>query len=98
MNEGPIPCLVPAPRWRLGEEKFSKRLKKISGFPGALPTVLNRLRRPMADTRHAVGAVAAPDRPAVLNGNVVGWVEPDTLAAADQALLAANAFALTKKE
>lgn len=54
----------------------------ISGFPGTLLTVLNGLRRAAADTRHAVGAVAAPDRPAVLNGNVVGRAEPDTLSAA----------------
>lgn len=54
----------------------------ISGFPAALFAVLNGLRRTMADTGHAVGAVAAPDRPAVLNGNVVGRAEPDTLAAA----------------
>lgn len=82
MNEGPIPCVVSAPRWRLGEEKFSKHLEMISGFPDALFAVLNGLRRTMTDTRHAVGAVAAPDRPAVLNGNVVGRAEPDTLAAA----------------
>lgn len=82
MNEGPIPCLAPPSRWRLGEEKFSKRLEMISGFSGALLTVLNGLRRTMTDTRHAVGAVAVPNRPAVLNGNVVGRAEPDTLAAA----------------
>ena len=82
MNEGPIPCLVPAPRWRSGEEKFSKRLEMISGFPDAFLAVLNGLRRTMADTRHAVGAVAAPDRPAILERDVVCWAEPDTLAAA----------------
>lgn len=54
----------------------------ISGFPDALFAVLNGLCRTMADTRHAVGAVAVPDRSAVLNGNVVGRAEPDTLAAA----------------
>ena len=82
MDEGPIPCPVSAPRWRLGEETFSKRLEMISGFPDALLAVLNSLRRAMADTRHAVGAIAAPDRSAVLNGDVVGRAEADTLAAA----------------
>lgn len=54
----------------------------ISGFSDALLAVLNGLRRTMADTRHAVGAVAAPDGPAILDSDVVGRAEPGTLAAA----------------
>ena len=63
-------------------KNFSKRLKMISGLPEALLAVLNGLHWTMADARHTVGAVAAPDGPTVLNGNVVGRAEPDTLAAA----------------
>lgn len=44
----------------------------ISGFPDALLAVLNGLRRTMADARHAVGAVAAPDGFSVLDHDIVG--------------------------
>ena len=54
----------------------------IPGLAQALFAVLDGFRRAAADARHAVGAVAAPDRLAVLNCDVVRWAEPGTLAAA----------------
>ena len=48
----------------------------------ALFAVLDGLGRTAADARHAVGTVAAPDRLAVLNRDVVRWAEPGTLTAA----------------
>ena len=48
----------------------------------ALFAVLDGFRAAAADARHAVGAVAAPDRLAVLNRNVVRWAKPGTLTTA----------------
>lgn len=54
----------------------------IPGLAQALLPVLDGFRRTAADARHAVGAVATPDRLAVLNRDVVRWAEPGTLTAA----------------
>ena len=54
----------------------------IPGLAQALFTVLDGFRRAAADAGHAVGAVAAPDRLAVLNRDVVHRAEPGTLTAA----------------
>ena len=54
----------------------------IPGLAPALFAVLDGFRGTAADARHAVGAVAAPDRLAVLNRDVVRWAEPGTLTAA----------------
>ena len=54
----------------------------IPGLAEALFAVLDGLRRTVADARHAVGAVAAPDRLAVLNHDVVHRAEPGALTAA----------------
>ena len=54
----------------------------IPGLAQTLFAVLDGFRGIAADARHAVGAVAAPDRLAVLNHNVVRWTEPGTLTAA----------------
>ena len=61
---------------------FLKRLEMIPGLAQALFTVLDGFRRAVADARHAVSAVAAPDRLAVLNRDVVRWADPGTLTAA----------------
>ena len=61
---------------------FSKRLKMIPWPSQALFSILDGFRRAAADARHAVGAVAAPDRLAVLNRDVVRWAELGTLTAA----------------
>ena len=55
----------------------------IPGLAQALFSVLNGFRRTIADTGHAVGAVAAPDRLAVLDGDVVRRAERGTLPAAN---------------
>ena len=54
----------------------------IPGLAQTLFAVLDGFRATAADARHAVGAVAAPDRLAVLYGDVVRWAEPGTLTAA----------------
>ena len=54
----------------------------IPGLAQTLFAVLDGFRGIAADARHAVGAVAAPDRLAVLNRDVVRWAEPGTLTAA----------------
>ena len=54
----------------------------IPGLAQALFAVLNGFCRAVTNARHAVGAVAAPDRLAVLNRDVVRWAEPGTLTAA----------------
>ena len=54
----------------------------IPGLSHALFAVLDGFRTAAADTGHAVGTVAAPDRLAVLNRDVVRWAEPGTLTAA----------------
>ena len=54
----------------------------IPGLAPALFAVLDGLGRTAADARHAVGTVAAPDRLAVLNRDVVRWAELGTLTAA----------------
>ena len=54
----------------------------IPGLAKALFAVLDGLGRTAADTGHAMGAVAAPDRLSVLDRDVVRWAEPDTLTAA----------------
>ena len=54
----------------------------IPGLAQALFAVLDGFRGTAADARHAVGAVAAPDRLAVLNRDVVRRAEPGTLTAA----------------
>ena len=51
---------------------FLQRLKMIARLAAALPAVLDGLRGTVADAGHAVGAAAAPDGPAVLQGNIVG--------------------------
>ena len=61
---------------------LSKRIEMISGLAPTLFTVLNGFRGTAADARHAVGAVVAPDRLAVLNRDVVRRAEPCTLTAA----------------
>ena len=54
----------------------------IPGLAEALFAVLDGLRRTVADARHAVGAVAAPDRLAVLDRDAIRWAEPGALTAA----------------
>lgn len=54
----------------------------ISGLTDTLFAVLDGIRRAAADACHTVSAVAAPDGPAFLNGNVVGRAEAGALAAA----------------
>ena len=54
----------------------------IPGLAQALFAVLDGFCGAIADARHAVSAVAAPDRLAVLNRDVVRWAEPGTLTAA----------------
>ena len=54
----------------------------IPGLAQALFAVLDGFRAAAADAGHAVGAVAAPDRLAVLNRDVVRWAELGTLTAA----------------
>ena len=54
----------------------------IPGLSQTLFAVLNGFCRAVADARHAVGAVAAPDRLAVLNRDVVHRAKPGTLTAA----------------
>lgn len=54
----------------------------IPGLVDALFAVLDGFHRTAADARHAVGAVTAPDRLAVLNRDVVHRAEPGTLTAA----------------
>ena len=54
----------------------------IPGLAQALFAILDGFRAAAADTGHAVGAVAAPDRLAVLDRDVVRWAEPGTLTAA----------------
>ena len=54
----------------------------IPGLSQALFSVLDGLGRTAADARHAVGAVAAPDRLAVLDCDVVCWAKLGTLTAA----------------
>lgn len=55
---------------------FLKRLEMIPGLAQALFAVLDGLGRAAADTGHAVGAVAAPDRLAVLDRDAVCRAEP----------------------
>ena len=55
----------------------------IPGLAQAFFAVLDGFRRAAADARHAVSAVAAPDRLAVLDGDVVRRAERGTLPAAD---------------
>ena len=54
----------------------------IPGLAQALFAVLDGFRAAAADARHAVGAVAAPDRLAVLDRDIVHWAEFDALTAA----------------
>ena len=54
----------------------------IPGLARALFAILDGFRAAAADARHAVGAVAAPDRLAVLNRDVIRRAEPGTLTAA----------------
>ena len=54
----------------------------IPGLAQALFAVLDGFRAAAADARHAVGAVAAPDRLAALDRDIVRWAEPGTLTAA----------------
>ena len=54
----------------------------IPGLAQALFAVLDGFRWTEADARHAVSAVATPDRLTVLNRDVVRWAEPGTLTAA----------------
>ena len=61
---------------------FFKRLEIISGLAQALFAVLDGFRAAAADARHAVSAVAAPDRLAVLDRDVVRRAELGTLTAA----------------
>ena len=61
---------------------LSKRLEMISGLALTLFAILDGFHRTAADTRHAVGAVATPDRLAALDRDIVRWAEPGTLTAA----------------
>ena len=61
---------------------FLQRLKMIARLAAALPAVLDGLRGAAADAGHAVGAAAAPEGPAVLQGNIVGRAALCTEAAA----------------
>ena len=54
----------------------------IPGLAQAFFAVLDGFRRAAADARHAVSAVAAPDRLAVLDRDIVHWAEFDALTAA----------------
>ena len=53
----------------------------IPGLAQAFFAVLDGLGRTAADTGHAVSTVAAPDRLAVLNRDVVRWAKPYALTA-----------------
>lgn len=74
---------------------FSKRLKMIPWPSQALFSILDGFRRAAADARHAVGAVAAPDRLAVLNRDVVGWAELGALTAAGAGITSRKGIALS---
>ena len=52
------------------------------GLAQALFAVLNGFRGTATDTRHAVGAVATPDRLAAFERDIVRRAEPGTLTAA----------------
>ena len=54
----------------------------IPGLAQALLPVLDGFRRTAADARHAVGAVATPDRLAAFERDIVRRAEPGTLTAA----------------
>ena len=54
----------------------------VPGLAQALFAVLDGFRAAVADARHAVGAVTAPDRLAVLDRDVVCRAKPGTLTAA----------------
>lgn len=69
----------------------------ISGLVHTLFAVLNSLRRTVADVRHTVGAVAAPERLAVLNRDVVSGAETDALAAANAGLTDDKGFIFDKE-
>lgn len=69
----------------------------IPRFPHTPLAVLNGFRRAVADTRHAVGAVAAPDRPAVLDGDVVGRAELGALTAAGAGVAGSERLCFDKK-
>ena len=69
----------------------------IPGLAQALFAVLDGFRATAADARHAVGAVAAPDRLAVLNGDVVRWAEPGTLTAASTGITGRKGICFDEK-
>ena len=54
----------------------------IPGLAQALFAILDGFRATAADAGHAVGAVAAPDRLAVLNRDIVRRAEPGALTTA----------------
>ena len=66
----------------------------ISGLAQALFSVLDGFRRAVTDTGHAVGAVAAPDGLAVLNGDIVRRAERGALPAADAGVAGGESLCL----
>ena len=69
----------------------------IPGLAKALFAVLDGFRAAAADARHAVGAVAAPDRLAVLNRDVVRWAELGTLTAAGAGIAGSKSICFDKE-
>ena len=66
----------------------------IPGLAQALFSVLHGFRRAVTDTGHAVGAVAAPDGLAVLNGDIVRRAERGALPAADAGVAGGESLCL----
>ena len=62
---------------------LSQRFKMIPWLAEALFAVLDGFFRAIADARHAVGAVFAPDRPAVFQIDIVQMAQLHALTAAD---------------
>ena len=75
---------------------FSKRLEMIPGFAETLFAVLNGFCGTIADAGHAVGAVAAPDRLAVLDRAVVRGAAFGALAAAGAGVTGRKRLCLDK--
>lgn len=69
----------------------------IPGLAETLFAVLDGFHTAAADARHAVGAVAAPDRLAVLNRDVVRWAELGTLTAAGAGIAGRKSICFDKE-
>ena len=69
----------------------------IPRFAETLFAVFDGFCRAVADAGHAVGAVLAPDRFAVMQGDIVGGTTPDTLTAADAGAAYSEGIRLNKE-